>query len=105
MTDRSANIDSKTEPVPSSSNDIEVLTKEIDENSIEHRRIMKIFDKAMNDFASDRSLDTCLEALNASIQMANLRHKLLQSYKHYSKILEMQLTRLQRLNQIPLNKD
>ena len=105
MTDRSASFNSKTESVPSSSNDIEVLTKEIDENSIEHRRIMKIFDKAMNDFASDRSLDTCLEALNASIQMANLRHKLLQSYKHYSKILEIQLTRLQRLNQIPMNKD
>ena len=105
MTDRSANINSKTESVPSSSNDIEVLTKEIDENSKEHRRIMKIFDKAMNDFASDRSLDTCLDVLNASIQMANIRHKLLQSYKQYSKILEIQLTRLQRLNQIPMNKD
>ena len=105
MMDRSASSNSKTESVPSSSNDIEVLTKEIDENSIEHRRIMKIFDKAMNDFASDRSLDTCLEALNASIQIANLRHKLLQSYKHYSKILEIELTRLQGLNQIPLNKD
>jgi hypothetical protein len=94
MTDLSAKINSKTGSMSNSSNDIEVLTKEIDENSTEHRKIMKIFDKAMNDFASDRSLDTCLEVLNASIQ-------LLQSYKHYSKLLEIELTRLQRLNQIP----
>jgi hypothetical protein len=105
MTGRSANISGKTGSVSDSSNDIEVLTKEIDENSTEHRKIMKIFDKAMNDFASDRSLDTCLEVLNASIQMANIRHKLLQSYKHYSKLLEIDLSRLHGRNQIPLNKD
>lgn len=77
-----------------SSIEIDELSKEIDENTAEERRIMRIFDSAMNSFASDRSLDTCLDALNVSIQLASLRRKLFLSYKHYSELLESEIVKL-----------
>ncbi|HYY67025.1 MAG TPA: hypothetical protein VE572_01620 [Nitrososphaeraceae archaeon] len=94
MSDRSEKINSGAKSVSDSANEIDELTKEINEDTAEHQRIIKIFENAMNNFASDRSLDTCLDALNASIQMAKIRHKLFQSYKHYSEILEMEIVRL-----------
>lgn len=76
--------------------EIDELGKEIDENTAEERRIMRIFDDAMNTFASDRSLDSCLDALNASIQLASVRRKLFLSYKHYSELLESEIVKLTR---------
>ena len=90
MRDDSARIDHMS----GFSNDIDELTKEINENTTEDRRIVRVFDEAMNKFASDRSLDACLDALNASIQMANVRRKLHLSYKHYSELLETEVSRL-----------
>ncbi len=80
--------------VSGSFSDIDGLTKEINEGMAEHGKVMKSFDNAMSSFASDRSLDTCLDALNASIQIANIRQKLLQSYKYYSELLESEIIRL-----------
>jgi hypothetical protein len=101
MIDKSAKINgSRAGSIPGSSNEIDELTKEINEDTTEHERIMRVFDSAMRDFASDRSLETCLSALNASIQMANLRYKLFQSYMHYSRLLEREITRLDRQSQI-----
>lgn len=94
MSDRCEKINSGTKSVSDPPNEIDELTKEINEDTVEHRRIIKIFDGAMHNFASDRSLDTCLDALNASIQMAKIRHKLFQSYKRYSELLEMEIVRL-----------
>ncbi len=94
MSDWSEKINSGAKSVSDSTNEIDELTKEINEDTAEHQRIIKIFETAMNIFASDRSLDTCLDALNASIQMAKIRHKLFQSYKHYSEILEIEIVRL-----------
>jgi hypothetical protein len=76
--------------------EIDELGKEIDENTAEERRVMRIFDDAMNNFASDRSLDACLDALNASIQLASIRRKLFLSYKHYSELLESEIVKLGR---------
>jgi hypothetical protein len=76
--------------------EIDELGKEIDENTAEERRVMRIFDDAMNNFASDRSLDACLDALNASIQLASIRRKLFLSYKHYSELLESEIVKLSR---------
>lgn len=94
MRNRSEKINSSARSVSDSADQIEELTNEINEDTAEHQRIIKIFENAMNNFASDRSLDTCLDALNASIQMANIRHKLFQSYKHYAELLEMNIIRL-----------
>jgi hypothetical protein len=94
MRERSEKFNSTTRSASNHLNEIDELTKEINEDTVEHQKIIKIFENAMNNFASDRSLDTCLDVLNASIQMANIRHKLFQSYKHYSELLEMEIVRL-----------
>jgi hypothetical protein len=96
MSDRSEKINNGAKSVSDSPNEIDELTKEINEDTAEHQRIIKIFENAMHNFASDRSLDTCLDVLNASIQMANIRYKLFQSYKHYSELLEKEIVRLTR---------
>ena len=96
MRKRSEKINSGATSVSDSPNEIDELTKEINEDAAEHQRVIKIFENAMNNFASDRSLDTCLDVLNASIQIANIRHKLFQSYKRYSELLEMEIVRLTR---------
>jgi hypothetical protein len=87
---------SRINHVTDSSIKIDELGKEIDENTAEEKRIMRIFDDAMSSFASDRSLDTCLDALNASIQLASLRRKLFLSYKHYSELLESEIVKYTR---------
>lgn len=76
--------------------DIDELTKMINEQSDEQRKLVARFGKAMSEFATDRSLETCLDALNLSIQLANVRAKLAQSYEHYARMLEGEVTRLSR---------
>jgi len=83
------------------SDEIDQLTQAIDELSSELRKAIDMFQQAMNNFATDRSLETCLEALNASMQIANIRSKLVESYEYYARLLERELTRLNRLQ----NKD
>ena len=82
----------------SKDDEIEELTKTINEQSDEQRRLVAQFGKAIGEFATDRSLDTCLDALNVSIQLANVRAKLAQSYEHYARMLEKEITRLSRRN-------
>ena len=76
--------------------DIEQLTKTINEHSDEQRKIIAQFNKAMNEFATERSLETCLDALNLSMQLANIRGKLAESYEYYARMLEREITRLRR---------
>jgi hypothetical protein len=78
------------------SNDIEQLTKTINEHSDEQRKIIVQFNKAMNEFATERSLETCLDALNLSMQLANVRGKLAESYEYYARLLEREITSLRR---------
>jgi hypothetical protein len=77
-------------------NEIDQLEKTINEHSDEQRKIMSQFNKAMNNFASERSLETCLDALNLSMQLANVRGKLAESYKYYARMLEGEITRLRK---------
>jgi hypothetical protein len=79
-----------------SGDEIDQLTKTINEHSDEQRRIMSQFNKAMNEFATERSLETCLDALNLSMQLANVRGKLAESYEYYARMLEREITRLRK---------
>jgi len=79
-----------------SGDEIDQLAKTINEHSDEQRKIMSQFNKAMNDFAAERSLETCLDALNLSMQLANIRGKLAESYEYYARTLEREITRLRR---------
>ena len=100
MSEKSAKVKGRTGSGRESSDDIDALSKAIDEDTAEHEKIMRDFEIAMREFASDRSLETCLGALNVSIQMSNIRYKLFQSYMHYSRLLEREVTKLGRLSSI-----
>jgi hypothetical protein len=80
----------------SGSGEIDQLTKTINEHSDDQRKIKSQFNKAMNEFAAERSLETCLDALNLSMQLANVRGKLAESYEYYARMLEHEITRLNR---------
>lgn len=81
--------------------EIDQLTQTINEQGSEQRKAMSAFSKAMNNFATERSLETCLEALNTSMQIANIRGKLVESYEYYARLLEKEITRINK----PQNKD
>jgi hypothetical protein len=93
----------KDKKPPSQLGDIDELANSINEQSSEQRKIVNTFNKAMNNFASERSLESCLDALNASMQIANIRGKLVECYEYYSRLLEKEITRLSR-NQGPTTK-
>jgi hypothetical protein len=85
----------------SSGDDIDQLTSTINDQSAEQRKIVNRFNAAMNEFATDRSLETCLDALNLAMQLANIRAKLAESYEFYARMLEKQITRLNRARPSP----
>ena len=80
----------------SSNNEIDQLTNTINDQSSEQRKITDQFNKAMNNFATERSLETCLDALNLAMQLANIRGKLAESYEYYARLLEREITRMSR---------
>jgi hypothetical protein len=78
------------------SDEIDQLSKTINDQSSEQKKIIAQFNKAMNDFATERSLETCLDALNLSMQLANIRGKLADSYEYYARMLEQEITKLRK---------
>ena len=76
--------------------DIEELTNFINDQSSEQKILIIQFKSAMNRFATERSLDSCLEALNVCMQLTNTRRRLLESYQRYSRLLENEITRINR---------
>ncbi len=86
----------KGNKLPGSSDEIDQLTSTINDQSTEQRKITDQFNKAMNNFATERSLETCLDALNLAMQLANIRGKLAESYEYYARLLEREITRMSR---------
>lgn len=81
------------------SKSVDDIEKLINENSSEHQQLLESFKKSMDSFATERSMDTCLQALNISIQLASVRSTLTELYKSYCRILEGEVTRLRKINQ------
>lgn len=79
------------------SDEIDQLIQTINEQSAEQRQIVDSFNKAMNNFAEQRSLESCLEALNTSMQIANIRGKLVECYVYYARLLEKEVIRLSKI--------
>ena len=67
------------------------IIKTIEEFSDEQRDIIGKFKKEMERFTEERSIETCLQALNLSMQLANTREKILDAYKQYIGLLEIEL--------------
>lgn len=70
---------------------IQSIIKSIEEISDEQREIVKRFKLDMEIFASERSLESCVQALNLSMQLATIREQLVETYKHYCVLLEHEL--------------
>ena len=81
------------------SKSVDDIEKLINENSSEHQQLLESFKVSMNSFATERSMDTCLQALNISIQLASVRSTLTELYKNYCHILEKEVVRLRKLTQ------
>lgn len=67
------------------------IVKSIEEISDEQREIVKRFKLEMENFVTERTLDSCIKTLNSSMQLANVREQLLAIYKQYISILESEL--------------
>lgn len=80
--------------IPDISADVEELANLINDQSSEQKSLIIQFESALNRFASDRSLDSCVEALNICIQLTNTRRRLLESYQLYSRLLENEISRI-----------
>jgi hypothetical protein len=63
----------------------------IEEFSDEQREIVEKFKLEMENFTRERTLESCLQSLNLSMQLANTREKLLLAYKEYCNLLENEL--------------
>jgi hypothetical protein len=81
---------------PDISLDIQELVNLINDQSSEQKKLIIQFKSAMNKFATERSLESCLEALNVCMQLTNTRRRLLESYQRYSRLLENQITRFSK---------
>ena len=81
------------------SKSVEDIEKLINKNSSEHQLLLESFKESMNLFATERSMDTCLQSLNISIQLASIRSTLMELYKSYSRILENEVSRLRKICQ------
>ena len=73
------------------------IVNSINEQKIEQKKLVELFKIKMNTFATDRSIESCLDVLNASIQLSNVRGKLAKSFEYYSKELEMKVIKLNKL--------
>ena len=76
--------------------DIQELANLINDQSSEQKKLVIQFKSAMNRFASERSLESCLDALNVCMQLTNTRRRLLESYQQYSRLLESEITRISK---------
>jgi len=81
---------------PDISPDVQELANLINDQSSEQRKLVIQFKSAMDRFASERSLESCLDALNVCMQLTNTRRRLLESYQRYSKLLEREITRISK---------
>jgi hypothetical protein len=75
----------------------EDLVNSINEQKIEQKRIMEIFNEKMKVFATERSFEASLDILNTAIQLSNIRGNLVKSFEQYSRNLEEEIMKLNRV--------
>ena len=72
----------------------EDLANSINEQKLEQKRIMEIFNEKMKVFATERSFESSLDILNIAIQLSNIRGNLIKSFEQYSRNLEEEILKL-----------
>lgn len=75
----------------------EDILNSINEQKIEQKRVMDKFNEKMRVFATERSFEASLDILNIAIQLSNLRGNLIKSFEQYSRNLEEEIMKLNRV--------
>lgn len=75
---------------------IQNIIKTIEEFSDEQRELVKRFKNQLQIFSEERSFESCLDTLNLSMQLASTREKILETYKHYCRLLEDEIKRARK---------
>ena len=73
------------------------LMNTINEQKIEQKILIDQFNSKMNVFGTERSIESCLDALNITIQLSKVRGELIKCYEFYSKELESKIVQLNRI--------
>ena len=73
------------------------LVNSINEQKLEQKKIISLFEEKMRVFATERSLESSLEVLNVSIQLTNIRGNLNRSFEQYVRLLEEEILKLNRI--------
>jgi hypothetical protein len=73
------------------------LVNSINEQKLEQKKIVVLFEEKMKIFATERSIESSLDVLNISIQLANIRGNLIRSFEQYVRNLEEEIVKLNRI--------
>ena len=73
------------------------LVNSINEQKLEQKKIVSLFEEKMRIFATERSIESSLDILNISIQLANIRGNLNRSFEQYVRNLEEEIVKLNRI--------
>ena len=73
------------------------LVNSINEQKLEQKKIISLFEEKMRVFATERSIESSLEVLNVSIQLTNIRGNLNRSFEQYVRVLEEEILKLNRI--------
>ena len=73
------------------------LVNSINEQKLEQKKIVFLFEEKMKIFATERSMESSLDVLNVSMQLANIRGNLNRSFEQYVRNLEEEIVKLNRI--------
>lgn len=73
------------------------LVNSINEQKLEQKKIISLFEEKMKIFATERSIESSLDVLNVSIQLTNIRGNLNRSFEQYVRVLEDEILKLNRI--------
>ena len=73
------------------------LVNSINEQKLEQKKIVFLFEEKMKIFATERSMESSLDVLNISMQLANIRGTLNRSFEQYVRNLEEEIVKLNRI--------
>ena len=73
------------------------LVNSINEQKLEQKKIVVLFEEKMKIFATERSIESSLDVLNIAIQLANIRGNLNRSFEQYVRNLEEEIVKLNRI--------
>ncbi|HEU5461894.1 MAG TPA: hypothetical protein VFU79_06450 [Nitrososphaeraceae archaeon] len=82
------------------------LVNSINEQKLEQKKVVALFEEKMKIFATERSIESSLDILSISIQLSNIRGNLIRSFEQYVRNLEEEILKLNRtIEKTPKSSD